>query len=314
MKRILVTGALGFVGQKLTRTLREQGYTVLGSDRVPDPGGSDYKACEIADGASIDDLIQWAAPLDGIIHLAAMTFIPEAHANPAAVMEVNLGGTIHLAQAIARHTPDARLVFVSTSEVYGPPQELPVNESHPLNPQNPYAISKAAADQYCAYAATGGLLDVVRMRPFNHSGAGQADTFVLSNFAKQVVAMEQGLQSPRMLVGNLDVSRDFMHVDDVVCAYELALRHGESGAVYNVCSGASVTIRDALDALVSRSSVAVEIVVDPDRIRPTDVKEVRGDHDAFTQQTGWLPKTPFESLLDELLDYWRHQPLAEQRS
>lgn len=307
MKRILVTGAAGFVGQRLTRELRNSGYTVLESDQRMDPDSPDSRDCDISDAASVASLLEWASPLDGVIHLAAITFIPDAHANPAAVMEVNLGGTIHLIDAMHRFSPNARLVFVSTSEVYGPPQSLPVSESHPLNPQNPYAISKAAADQYCAYASARGLLDIVRIRPFNHSGAGQAPSFVLSDFAKQVVAMRHGDQSLQMKVGNLNVARDFSHVDDVIRAYLLALESGKSGDVYNVCSGNSVSIGAVLDQLLAGVDGEVERVIERDRIRPTDVPEVRGDHARLTAATGWKPVVSFEALLDDLVAYWEEQ-------
>lgn len=311
MKRILVTGASGFVGQRLVRALREGGYAVLESDLAVPEDNTNARACDVADAHSVESLLNWAAPVDGVIHLAAITFIPDAHANPARVMEVNLGGTIHLIDAMSRDTPDARLIFVSTSEVYGPPQTLPVDESHPLNPQNPYAISKAAADHYCAYASARGLLDIVRMRPFNHSGAGQADTFVLSSFARQVSAMRNGGQPRNLKVGNLDVARDFSHVDDIVRAYLLALERGVSGQVYNVCSGTSVPIRKALDELIARIDGEVELTVDPDRIRPTDVPEVRGDYARLTKDTGWTPSIPFGALLDELMAYWNERTVEE---
>jgi GDP-4-dehydro-6-deoxy-D-mannose reductase len=305
MKRVLITGAFGFVGRRLADHLRSQGYAVLCSGLENEVNGDDVRACDIANPESVDELLSWATPLDGIFHLAARTFIPDAHANPAAVMDVNASGTIHLVQAMRRHTPKARLVFISTSEVYGPPTSLPVNEQHPLNPQNPYAISKAAADQFCAYASAGDGLDIIRMRPFNHSGAGQADNFVLSDFARQIAGMSPGNHGNQMKVGNLEVARDFSHVDDIVRAYELAFRLGESGHVYNACSGDALTIRTALETLIQLAGVDVELVVDPARIRPTEVMEVRGDHSTLTARTGWQPEIGLTQLLEELLDYWR---------
>ena len=178
-----------------------------------------------------------------------------------------------------------------------------------MNPQNPYAESKAAADDYCRTIFESSGMDIVRMRPFNHSGPGQADSFVLSSFARQIADMESGSQKPVMRVGNLDAARDFMHVDDVIRAYALALEVGEAGAVYNLCSGVSRPIQSALDELLSLSELDVQVQIDPDRMRPSDVAEIRGSHDSFTAKTGWKPEKTFEQLLAELLDYWRAQVL-----
>ncbi len=304
-KRILVTGAQGFVGQKLCAYLSAAGHTVLRTDTQLPDDAQDTQVCNITDASSVDALLEWAGDLDAVIHLAAITFVPQAQADPTRVMDVNLHGTMHLIEAMKQYTPKARLLFVSTSEVYGAPQYLPIDEAHPVNPTNPYAISKVAADYYCNYVAQAGDLDIVRMRPFNHSGPGQADHFVLSSFAHQLAAMECGQQPPILQVGNLEAARDFLHVDDVVRAYALALEHGTSGEAYNLGSGKSRTIQSALDALLTRVSLDIQVERDPARMRPLAVPEIRASHNKFTACCGWKPEIPFETLLDELLAYWR---------
>ncbi len=304
-KRILITGAQGFVGQKLCAYLSEQGHTVLYTDTEVNEEDPNARACNVAMASSVDALIEWAGPLDAVIHLAAITFVPDAQANPTRVMDVNFLGTMHLIEAMKHYIPKARMLFVSTSEVYGPPRYLPIDEKHPFNPTNPYAISKVAADHYCAYVAKAGELDIVRMRPFNHSGPGQADRFVLSSFAHQLAAIEAGHQEPVLEVGNLEAARDFMHVDDVVRAYALALEYGESGEVYNLGSGESCTIQSALDALCSKVNVSVTIKRDPARMRPLAVPEICASHLYFTECCGWKPEKTFDELLDDLLTYWR---------
>lgn len=304
-KRVLITGAQGFVGKKLAAHLQADGHTVLTTDYAS-PGESEFdRPCDISNADGVAELLKWAAPLDAVVHLAAITFVPQAQADPARVIEVNLNGTMHLINAMHQSTPEARLLFVSTSEVYGPPQKLPIDESHPFNPHNPYAVSKAAADNYCRDMQDSFELDIVRMRPFNHSGPGQADSFVLSSFARQIAAMESGLQEPVMRVGNLEAARDFTHVDDIVRAYALALDHGTTGAVYNLCSGTSRSIQSALDTLLDLSDVTVDIQVDPERMRPSDIAEIRGSHDAFTHETGWTPEKSFQTLLKDLFNDWR---------
>lgn len=304
-KRILVTGAQGFVGLKLCAYLAQQGHTVLRTDTEVNQSDPQSRACNIAKASSVDDLIKWAGNLDAVIHLAAITFVPEAQANPTHVMNVNVNGSMHLIEAMKYFTPKARLLFISTSEVYGPPKYLPVDEDHPFQPTNPYAISKAAADYHCDYIANTGELDIVRMRPFNHSGPGQPVNFVLPSFAYQLAAIEAVQLDPILQVGNLEATRDFMHVDDVVRAYALALEYGESGQVYNLGSGTSHTIQSALDAMLARVDVNVTINRDPARMRPLAVAEIRASHERFTACSGWKPEITFDELLDDLIAYWR---------
>jgi len=310
-RRALITGAQGFVGQHLMSHLADRGWEVLGTDRDVSTSSTPFaQTCDISDPTQIDSLLQWAAPLTHVFHLAAITFVPEADHDPSGTFAVNLQGTVHLASALRRHAPAARFLYVGSSEVYGHPQFLPMTEDHPFNPTNPYAISKAAADQYCAYLHHAGLLDVVRMRPFNHSGAGQSDRFVLSSFARQIANIETSGLSGVLHVGNLEAQRDFSHVTDVVRAYEKAALDGKSGEAYNVCSGKSVSIRDALDKLLLLSDANITVQPDPERLRPVDVPEVRGNCDRLSVATGWKPEKTLDDILADLMAYWRQQETA----
>lgn len=303
--RVLVTGSCGFVGRQLSAYLEAQGYEVFGCDRIVSNAPGEHHICDITDGASIEETLQWALPLDFVVHLAAITFVPEALQSPTQVVDVNLQGTIRLVEALRTHAPRARLIFVGSSEVYGPPRFTPITEEHPLCPANPYAISKAAADQYCRFRSENDGMNIVRMRPFNHSGPGQSDRFVLSSFARQIAVIERGEGEPVLKVGDLGAARDFMHVGDVVRAYEAAFLRGRAGEAYNICSGASYRIGEALEALVELTKIEIRIEVDPERLRPIDVPELFGSHEKFTADTGWKPTIPFDKLLAELLDYWR---------
>lgn len=302
--RVLVTGANGFVGGYLCRELAGNGYDVVCG--VSDSGGLPWPSREfdLTDAKSVDDLVGWAGTIDCVVHLAAIAYLLEAAKSPVGVMDVNLAGTIRLIDSVQRRAAGARILFVGSGEAYGKPERLPVTEDHPLRPGNPYAISKAAADQFCAYAAATGV-NVVRARPFNHSGAGQPDGVVLSSFSKQIAEMEAGLREPIMRVGNLEAIRDFSHVRDVARAYRLLLDKGRAGEAYNVCSAQSYRIKDLLDALLGLTKVRVSIETDPARMRVVDVPEVRGSHDKLTAATGWTPSITMQELLQELLDYWR---------
>lgn len=300
--RALVTGASGFVGALLCAHLDRQGWEVVGSG---DRTGDAWTPCDVTKRDQVEALMEQARGCTHIFHLAAMTFVPEANTHPGKALEVNLLGTVYLAEAMRSVLPSARLLYIGSADAYGPPQSLPVDEDHPLSPQNPYAISKAAADQYCAFLSKSSSLDVVRMRPFNHSGPGQGDQFVLSSFARQIAEIELGLVDPVLQVGDLSAARDFSHVRDVLHAYELAALQGHPGEAYNVCSGNAQTIADALKQLLGMSQASVEVRQDPARMRPVDVPRVEGSFQKLAQHTGWRPEISFETLLSELLEDWR---------
>lgn len=303
--RILITGSGGFAGRALCSHLMEKGHEVFGCELyIPSTAVNHFK-CDMTVPAQVAATLEWAGPITHVIHMAAITFVPSARQDPRQVMEVNLQGTLNLTEALHAHAPEARLIFVSSSEVYGIPQTLPTTEEHPLEPANPYAISKAAGDQYCRFLARNGATDAVIMRPFNHSGAGQSDLFVLSSFANQIARIEAGEEAPVLSVGNLEAKRDFLHVDDVLRAYELILDKGGTGEVYNVCSGASQTIQSALDTLLGWAKVDIEVKQNPARMRPADIPETLGSHEKLTKATGWQPEIPFDKILEDLLAYWR---------
>jgi GDP-4-dehydro-6-deoxy-D-mannose reductase len=304
-RRLLIVGSEGFVGRRLMAAFAAAGDEVFGADRAVPEGDSRRISCDITDPAQVEALIARAGPLDGVFHLAAISHVGEAMGDPARVMRVNVEGTLHVAEALLRRCPKARLIFASTAQVYGPPRELPVTEAHPLAPANPYAISKAAADALLGYLHKARGLDVVRLRLYNHSGPGQSPDFVLPSFARQIARIEAGLQPPVMRVGNLDVRRDFTHIDDIVRAYAAALDRGRAGEVYNVCSGVGRSIREALDWMIAHSGRAIAVETDPDRLRPVEVTDDCGDAARFTAHTGWNPEKDFDELLLDLLEDWR---------
>lgn len=309
-KVALVTGANGFVGSVLADHLRSRGWEVRASGFSRTPLGQETFACDITDEAQIAALLHWAGPVTHVFHLAAITFIPLSQSAPVQTMDVNLNGTIRLADAVRSHSPGARFLYVGSAAVYGVPQEIPITETHPLQPNEPYAISKAAADAYCGFLHQNYNADVIRLRPFNHAGPGQSSEFVLSNFARQIARMELQQEPPVLHVGNLDVARDFLHVRDVVEAYELIAASGAAGEAYNVCSGNAWRIRDALECLRELATVKFEIETDHARMRRVEIPEVRGARAKITTATGWEPRVPFEALMRELIEHWREREAA----
>jgi len=256
---------------------------------------------------------------DWIFHLAALSFIPASLNSPLETYRVNFLGTLNLLEAVRQSCPMARFVFVSSSDVYGRPRYLPIDELHPLAPANPYSGSKAAADLLCFQYAEAYGLDVIRVRPFNHSGPGQSDSFVISTLSRQVAEIEMGLNEPLLKAGNLDNRRDFSDVRDVVQAYIAAARKGRPGDVYNVCSGSPHSVRQLLDWLLEASGARIpspgrgsggrDIVIEPDpaRIRPDEIAEVVGSNKAALEELEWAPVISLRQTVTDCLDWWRAQ-------
>ena len=287
--RIWITGAAGFVGRRLAKRLAADGHAVIGVDRE----------VEITDPARV----AWSlasARADAVVHLAAMSSPAHALRAPEPAARVNYWGTRAVLEAVLQHAPSARVLLVTSGEVYGSnaPGGAPFREEDPLAPRTPYARSKACADLLGARYAERGL-DVVRVRPFNHTGPGQAADFVAPAFARQVAAIQAGRAERRLAVGNLASVRDFLDVDDVVDAYRRLLDRAVPAGVYNVASGVARRIGELLDALLELAGVRCEIEVDPDRMRPTDVSV--GDASRLRAATGWVPRTPWTDTLSRLL-------------
>lgn len=318
--RILITGAAGFVGRHLTTRLAQAGHDLIGIEHRCQPeahawaarAGLVLKEGNVADRETTAALVTAAAP-EAVIHLAAVTSVPESLRDPDLTWRVNLMGTLNLLDAVRDHAPGARVLVVSSSEVYGkvPPEAQPITEDHPLRPVTPYAASKAAADLAAFQYAAGQGLDVIRVRPFNHTGPGQSPRFVCADFARQVARLEARGQPGQLHVGNLSAQRDFTDVRDIVRAYELALQRGQTGAVYNLASGLPRPVSWIAETLVAAARVPIRIVCDAKRHRPVDLPVVRGSAERFRAVAGWRPAIPLEQTLADLLAYWRERTARE---
>jgi nucleoside-diphosphate-sugar epimerase len=286
--RIWVTGAAGFVGRRLIARLAAE-HVVSGVDRE----------VEITDAPRIARSVAGARP-DAIVHLAALSSPAQSLREPEHAARVNYLGTRAVLEAARREAPAARILLVTSGEVYGSsaPGAAPFREDDPLAPGTPYARSKACADLLGARYARDGL-DVVRIRPFNHTGPGQSQHFVAPSFARQVAAIAAGRSEPRLSVGNLASVRDFLDVDDVLDAYQRLLDPRVPAGVYNVASGVGRRIGDLLDTLIELSGARCEIEVDTVRVRPTDCAV--GDASRLRAVTGWEPRIPWRETLRRLL-------------
>jgi GDP-4-dehydro-6-deoxy-D-mannose reductase len=290
--RVFVTGASGFVGRRLMQSLREAGHDAHGADREVD----------VTQRSAIEAALARHAP-DAIVHLAAMSSVAQSFLEPELCYRLNFVGTRNLLSGVARRCREARVLLIGSADQYSATTAaaVAIDESQPLRPRSPYARTKAAAELLGQRAANEGL-DVVRVRAFNHTGAGQPDSFVVSNFARQVARIRLGLQEPVMRVGNLESVRDFLHVDDVLRAYLALLDPRVPADTYNLASGRSVTIQEILDRLIARAEIEPRIERDPDRWRETDW--LVGDASRLRTATGWEPRIELESILGELYEDW----------
>ncbi|MBI1815534.1 MAG: GDP-mannose 4,6-dehydratase [Deltaproteobacteria bacterium] len=314
--RALITGIGGFAGQHLAARLLARGHEVSGTVR---PGGSrptdpqiKIIAADIEDAESVANAVTAAQPT-ALFHLAGLTFVPQSLRDPTAAMRANVLGAIYVLAAVRDAAPSCRVLVVGSGDAYGrvEPSDLPITETCPWRPLSPYGVSKAAADLVAYQWSQPPGLDIVRVRPFNHTGPGQRSAFVCADFARQLVAIERGLQPPRLSVGNLEAIRDFSDVRDIADGYIAACEHGERGEAYNLCSGVGRSIRSVLEDLIAMSGVSVEMVVDAAKLRPIDVPQLVGCGAKVQVATGWCVTIPWRQTLANVLTDWRARPDAQ---
>ena len=296
MKRLLVTGRDGFVGSTLVRMLESE--PGLGEWSAA-PLSADFNILE--EGAT-DRIVRDAEP-DAVLHLAAQSSVPLAFRDPAGTLSVNLFGTLNLLRALKQSGFSGPIVFVSSGDVYGlvPEAALPINETRLPEPRNPYAVSKIAAEALChQWSVTEGM-NIIIARPFNHIGSGQSEHFVIPAFARQIAEIRKGLRPPVIEVGDIDVTRDFTDVRDVVRAYFALLERGARGELYNVCSGVERSVRSLLETMIDLAGIEVEIRRDPQRMRPAEQRRAVGDASKLHGATGWRATTPIRESLAAVL-------------
>ena len=306
---VLVTGAGGFVGPHLVRALVARGARVRGAGLGAPPAGTpleDWREADLADAAQTHAVFASLAPPDAIVHLAGQSSAARSFEAPEETFRANVTGTWTLLEAVRTGAPKARVLIVSTSEVYGAiAPDTRAAEDAPFRPVSPYALSKAAAEQVARAYADTHALDVVCTRPFGHTGPGQSPRFVVPGFAQQLAAIEAGRAEAVLRVGNLDVTRDLSDVRDIVQGYCALLERGQRGAVYNLCRGEGVNLREVVAELAGMASVQVRIEVDPARLRPADTPWLVGDPALVARDTGWRAVRPLTSTLRDVLDEWR---------
>ena len=310
-RAILVTGAAGFAGSHLLDLLAvspaEPDATIVGWYR---PGGTasarnsavTWEAVDLLDRSSVVDAVARLRPAL-VYHCAGAAHVGQAWERTEATFAINVRGTHNLVDGLSRTGAEARVLVPGSALVYRPASEA-LTEDHPLIPASPYGVSKLAQELLGSHTSASAVQFMVA-RAFNHFGPRQDPAFSTSGFARQIAAIEAGLQPPAITVGNLDARRDLTDVRDTVRAYHAIAERGRPGRPYNVCSGRAVAIRDVLDLLVGRARVPIRVQVDPARFRPNDVPLLLGDPSRLRDELAWAPKIPLEQTLDDILQYWR---------
>jgi GDP-4-dehydro-6-deoxy-D-mannose reductase len=290
--RAFVTGGSGFAGSHLL-------------DLLPGATAPSREELDLLDGDAVSTAVRESAP-DTVWHLAALASVGRSWEAPAETIAENVAMTVNLLEAVRTEAPEATVVLISSGEIYGPPDRLPVDEEAALRPQNPYAVSKAACDLLGGQYADATGLRVVRLRPFNHTGPGQTDDYVVGTLTRRVAEAEAaGRDEALVRTGNPDSARDFSDVRDVARAY-VAAATLDSG-VYNVASGKAVSVRELIELVRAAARIPVRHEVDPARVRAHDVPEVRGSAERLRASTGWRPEIPLDQTIADALEAWRRK-------
>ena len=323
--KVLITGITGFVGSHMADYLLKNvpDVEIFGMRRwrsrfenvshLYQLDNVTFLEGDLSDRSSISKILYEVRP-DVVYHFAAQSFPESSFKTPTYTLNTNVIGTTNLLEELRLLREYDQLnpviISVSSSEVYGNPKpdEVPIKEINPIRAANPYSISKVGHDLMSQYYYDAFNLKIIITRMFSHEGKRRGKIFALSSFAYQVVQNEKGLGDYTIKHGNLDSVRTYNHIDDAVHAYWLAVDKCDYGEVYNIGGDYTCTVGDALDMLISRSTIKDKLkkVLDPDRVRPTDITLQIPDSTKFREKTGWKPTKGLEEICDDLLDYWRN--------
>ena len=329
-KRALITGITGMVGSHLTDYLLEHtDWDIWGVarwrstmdnlnhviDRINTKERIFLQYADLRDELSLIHAVRQAKP-DYVFHLAAQSFPRTSFEAPLDTLDTNIQGTNRLLEAIRQLDMDPVIHVCASSEVFGrvPKEKLPIDEECGFHPASPYAISKVGTDLIGRFYAEAYGMTVMTTRMFTHTGPRRGDVFAESTFAKQIAMIEANQIPPVLKTGNLDSLRTWADVRDAVRAYHLLVTHNPvGGEYYNIGGTFSCSVREMLDTLLSMSTVqGIEVVTDPDRLRPIDADLQVPNTAKFKAHTGWEPEISFETTMEDLLNYWRGRVAGNQ--
>ena len=317
---ILITGGTGFVGSHMIDYILDNEIDVRiyatkrwmedtkNLDHIDDERFQ-FIDCDLIDGMSVQSAIEISKP-NKVFHFAAQSFPEVSFKIPVITLQTNVIGTTHLFESIKDSRYNPTIVSISSSEVYGNPNEdeIPITENNPIRPANPYSISKVGHDLMSQYYHKAYGMKIITTRMFSHEGARRGKQFALSSFAYQIVQNEKLIKNDcQIRHGNLDSVRTYNHIEDAIKAYWLCSESNRYGEVYNIGGDYTCTVGEALDMLISKSKIsdALTKLLDKKRVRPTDITLQIPSSDKFREHFGWKPEKDLTHICDDLLDYWR---------
>lgn len=292
--KILITGASGFAGKHLSEHLKNQKHQIFSLH------------IDLLNATETEVALSKIDP-EGVIHLAAIAAIGESLISPAKIIRNNMLAQLNLLETLRRKNSPARILIIGSADEYGKGSNQLLDEETPLMPTSPYAVSKIGQDFLGLQYFLKYGMKIIRVRPFNHIGEEQALGFVVPDFVKQIIDIEKSGKPGIMLVGNLETTRDFTDVKDIVRAYELALTKGVPGEVYNIGSSRGIKIKDLLNVLISMSPAKITVKIDPSRFRAGEQAKLICNPAKFQKLTGWKAQIPLEETLKRVLEWWRKQ-------
>ena len=311
--RVLITGARGFVGQHVVKVLREascDNIEILATTNELGAGSSTEPSeiLDVTDEPAVRRIIARHQPTH-VIHLAGLAAPAAAAFDRQGAWRLHVGGAINVAQAILDEAPHCCLLHVGSALIYGDSAKagLPLDETTLPAPIDDYAATKAAADLAMGAFSHRGL-HVIRLRPFNHTGPGQTEAFVIPAFAAQIARIESGLSPPVIRTGNLDPERDFLDVRDVANAYALTVLKSktiEPNAIFNIASGVPRRVGDVLEWFLRHTTKKITVEQDTSRLRRSDLPRIVGNAARVRQVLGWAPEKAFDETLQDVLSDWR---------
>ncbi len=301
MNKVLIFGIGGFVGPYLAQEFLDAGYIVYGSDITEGnllPNIVTFYQANILDRETIERVLNDCKP-NIVVNLAAISSVGVSWKIPQKTVEVNVIGTLNILEAVKKLPVLPKVLLVGSSEEYDI-SDAPMSEAQSINANNPYGISKVTQERFATIYKEQYGISIYYVRPFNHTGIGQRDTFVLPNFCKQVAEIEKTGISGTIKVGNLAAMRDFSHVKDVVKAYRMVVESKDNDIVFNIGSGEAHSLQDLLAYIISLATVHINVEVDPERFRPIDNPFVCCDNSFITKELGWKPMYTVYDALDEM--------------
>lgn len=305
MKNVLIFGIGGFVGPYLAQEFLDAGYKVSGSDIVENlslPHGVSFYQANLLNPEAVDDVFQKCVP-DIVVNLAAISSVGLSWKIPQKTIEVNVIGTLNILEAVKKLPSMPKVLLVGSSEEYDI-SDAPMSEKQPIRANNPYGISKVTQERFATIYKEQYGMKIYYVRPFNHTGVGQRDTFVLPSFCKQVAEIEKIGKPGTIKVGNLAAMRDFSHVKDIVRAYRMVVESGDNDVVFNIGSGEAHSLKCLLDYIVSLASVPISVEVDSERFRPIDNPYICCDNAFIRNELRWVPRFTVFDALDELFSFY----------